>query len=131
MLQIILSKKNSAKGSGTRLGNLLHFVETFQSLWQNLFTHIFRQFFIFLVKSFLGNFYRNLVIFFWSHWQKVQILLSRFIVVQPILDGLSMQEMLEKYLLLTSSLVQMPKAISRAFSMFHRRSSPLCYVAVQ
>ena len=24
--------------------------------------------FIFLVKSFLGNFYRHLAIFFWSHW---------------------------------------------------------------
>ena len=23
---------------------------------------------IFLVKSFLGNFYRHLAIFFWSHW---------------------------------------------------------------
>ena len=26
---------------------------------------------IFLVKSFLGNFYRHLAIFFWSHWRSV------------------------------------------------------------
>ena len=26
---------------------------------------------IFLVKSYLGNFYRHLAIFFWSHWQSV------------------------------------------------------------
>ena len=32
--------------------------------------------FIFLVKSFLGNFYRHLAIFFWSHWYywEIQIL---------------------------------------------------------
>ena len=28
---------------------------------------------IFLVKSFLGNFYRHFVIFFWSHYQRVII----------------------------------------------------------
>ena len=28
---------------------------------------------IFLVKSFLGNFYRNLAIFFWSHWPHLNI----------------------------------------------------------
>ena len=26
----------------------------------------------FLMKSFLGNFYRHLAIFFWSHWSKLQ-----------------------------------------------------------
>ena len=51
---------------------------TFQSLWQQLFCpkglHIFGIFenlsksFILLAKSFLGNFYRHLATFCWSHW---------------------------------------------------------------
>ena len=51
---------------------------TFQSQWQPLFcpnsTHFKAIFvkvtksFIFLVKSVLGNFYRHLATFYWSHW---------------------------------------------------------------
>ena len=53
---------------------------TFWSLWQQLICpnlpHSYAIFvklsksFIFLVKPFLGNFYRHLAIFFWSHWQR-------------------------------------------------------------
>ena len=63
--------------SVTRLGDLLDVGATFQSLWQQLicpnFPHSQAIFVkgskssIFLVKSFLGNFYRHLVMFFWSH----------------------------------------------------------------
>ena len=43
---------------------------------------------IFLVKSFLGNFYRHLAIFFWSHWstrfKKFWIINFKNIVVDVI-----------------------------------------------
>ena len=55
----------------TRLGDLLDFEQFFKAFGRNYFaqiSHILRQFLlIFLVKSFLGNFYRLLAIFFWSH----------------------------------------------------------------
>ena len=41
---------------------------TFSSLWQQLICPNLPKSLIFLVKSFLGNFYRHLAIFFWSHW---------------------------------------------------------------
>ena len=60
-------------GSVTRLGNLLDFGQLFKAFGHNYFAqifHILRQFFvkvskslIFLVKSFLGNFYKILAIF--------------------------------------------------------------------
>ena len=57
--------------SVTRLGNLLDFGQLFKACGDNYFAkiaHIFRQFLgIFLVKSFLGNFYRHLAKFYWSH----------------------------------------------------------------
>ena len=52
-----------------RLGDLLDFGPLFKAFGNNSFaqiSHILRQFF--LVKSFLGNFYTHLAIFFWSHW---------------------------------------------------------------
>ena len=62
----------------TRLGNLLDFGLTFQSLLQHLvclnLPHSYAifvkvsKYFILLVKSFLGNFYRHLATFYWSHW---------------------------------------------------------------
>ena len=68
--------------SKTRLGDLLDFWATFQSIWQQLFCPNLpqsKEFFvkvskslIFLLKSFLGNFYRHLAIFFWSHWMVQQ-----------------------------------------------------------
>ena len=61
----------------TSLDDLLHFGQPIQSLWQQLFCPNHPHFqtifvkvsksFIFLVKSFLGNFYRNLATFYWSH----------------------------------------------------------------
>ena len=55
----------------------------FQSLWQQLFCpnqpHFYAIFgkvskpFIFLMKSFLGNFYRHLATFYWSHCRKVTV----------------------------------------------------------
>ena len=55
----------------TRLGDLLDFEQFFKAFGRNYFaqiSHILRQFLlIFLAKSFLGNFYRLLAIFFWSH----------------------------------------------------------------
>ena len=62
----------------TRLGDLLDFGELFKAFGNNLFCpnlpHSWAIFvkvsksFIFLVKSFLGNFYRHLATFYWSHW---------------------------------------------------------------
>ena len=59
------------------IGRFIALWATFQSLWQQLFSPncphseaIFvkvSKYFIILVKSFLDNFYRHLVIFFWSH----------------------------------------------------------------
>ena len=63
--------------SVTRLGDFLHFGQPFKAGGNNYFTliaHIVRQFLkrcqnhSFLVKSFLGNFYRQWAIFIWSHW---------------------------------------------------------------
>ena len=62
--------------SVTRLGDLWDFGQLFKAFGNNSIaqiSHILRQFFkvskpiIFLVKSFLGKFYRHLAIFFWSH----------------------------------------------------------------
>ena len=61
-----------------QIGRFFGFWATFQRLWQQLFCpnlpHSWAIFvkvsksLIFLVKSFLGNFYRHLAIFIWSHW---------------------------------------------------------------
>ena len=65
--------------SVTWLGDLLHSGQHFKAGGNNYFpqiAHIFREnfvklwkYFIFLIKSFLGNFYRHLGTFYWSHWQ--------------------------------------------------------------
>ena len=65
-------------GSVTKFGDLLDFEQLFKAFGNNYIaqiSHILRHFFvkvsksiIFLVKSFLGDFYRHLAIFFWSHW---------------------------------------------------------------
>ena len=57
---------------------------TFQSLWQQLFCpdrpHFWATFvkmlksFMFLVESFLGNFYRHLATFYWSHWCRLALI---------------------------------------------------------
>ena len=70
--------KQHAVSSVTRLGDFLLFGQSFKAGGNNYFTqiaHIVIQFFvkvsksfIFLVKSFLGHFYRHLAIFYWSHW---------------------------------------------------------------
>ena len=64
--------------SVTRLGALLHFGQLFKACGNNYFVQIVSHYeaifvkvsksFIFLVKSFLGNFYRHLATFYWSHW---------------------------------------------------------------
>ena len=63
--------------SVTRLGDLLDFGQLFKAFGNIYFaqiSHTLRQFLqrcqnlsFFLVKSVLGNFYRHLAIFFWSH----------------------------------------------------------------
>ena len=59
-----------------QIGDLLDFGQLFKALGNNKFaqiSHILRQFlkgvkiYHFMVKSLLGNFYRHLAIFFWSH----------------------------------------------------------------
>ena len=64
--------------SVTRLGDLLQFGQLFKGCGNNYFpqiAHIFRKIFVkvsksfvFLVNTFLGNFYRHLATFYWSHW---------------------------------------------------------------
>ena len=63
-------------GSVTRLGDLLNFGQVFKAFGNNQFisiSHIFRQFckvvkiYHFWSEIILGNFYRYLTIFFWSH----------------------------------------------------------------
>ena len=60
-----------------QIGRFIGLWATFQSLWQQLicpnllyskaiFVKVSKSF-IFLVKSFLGNFYSHLVTFYWSH----------------------------------------------------------------
>ena len=65
----------------TGLGDLLNFGQLFKALGNNEFSqisHILRQFckgsksIISLDKPFLGNFYRHLAIFFWSHWLPIE-----------------------------------------------------------
>ena len=61
-----------------QIGRFIALWATFQSLWQQLFCpnhpHFYTIFckgfknFIFLVNSFLGNFYRHMATFQWSHW---------------------------------------------------------------
>ena len=61
-----------------QIGRFIALWATFQSLWQQLFypncPHFWAIFmklskhFIFLVKSFLGNFFRHLTTFYRSHW---------------------------------------------------------------
>ena len=60
-----------------QIGRFIGLWATFQSLWQQLICpnllHSYAIFvkvsksLIFLVKSFLGNFYRHLALFYWSH----------------------------------------------------------------
>ena len=62
----------------------------FLSLWQQLFSPtlphswaIFvkvTKYIIFLVKSFLSNFYRHLAIFFWSHCSCINLINSKYII---------------------------------------------------
>ena len=59
--------------SVTRLGDSLKFGQ--KLIWPNLLHSLaifvkFSKPIIFLVKSLLGNFYRHLAIFFWSHWMQ-------------------------------------------------------------
>ena len=61
--------------SVTRLGDFLGFGQLFKSFGNNKFAQIILRLFvkvskyiIFQMKSFLGNFYRHLAIFFWLHW---------------------------------------------------------------
>ena len=73
--------------SVNRLGNLLDFDQLFKIFGNNEFaqtSHILRQIFvkvsksiIFQVKSFLGNFYRYLATFYWSHCKKGSWLVGR------------------------------------------------------
>ena len=70
--------QSAAVSSVTRLGDFLDFGLLFKAFGNNYFvqiSHIVTQYFakvsksiIFLVKSFLGNFYRHLATFYWSHW---------------------------------------------------------------
>ena len=67
-----------SRTSVTRLGELLHFGQLFKASGNNYFAqfaYILGNFLvkvskslIFLVKSFLGNFYRHLATFYKSHW---------------------------------------------------------------
>ena len=61
-----------------QIGRFFGLWTTFQSLWEQLncqnlpqsyeiFVKVSKSI-IFLVKSFLGNFFRHLAVFFWSHW---------------------------------------------------------------
>ena len=65
-------KKLLSGPSVTRLDDLLDFGQIFKALGNNLqhswaiFVKMLKSV-IFLVKSFLGNFYKHLAIFFWSH----------------------------------------------------------------
>ena len=70
--------------SVTRFGDLLHFGQIFKACGINYFAlHFYTIFvkasktFIFLVKSFLGNFYRHLATFFWSHWTTTTTVIRR------------------------------------------------------
>ena len=70
--------------SVTRLDNLLDFGQHFKAFGNILFAQIYlhshsifvkvSKSLIFLVKSFLGNFYKHLAIFYWSHWRQVSII---------------------------------------------------------
>ena len=75
------TKINLKVASGGQFDQIWRFFglwATFQSLWQQVICPILlnsqtifvkvSKSFIFLVKSFLGNFYRHLAIFIWSHW---------------------------------------------------------------
>ena len=59
--------------SVTRLGNLLHFGQLSKACGNNYFAHMLgifvklSKFHIFLVESFLGNFYRHLATFYLPH----------------------------------------------------------------
>ena len=59
--------------SVTRLGDLLDIGKLFKAHGNNnfaqsaIFVNLSKSF-ILLEKSFLGNFYRHLAIFYWSHW---------------------------------------------------------------
>ena len=73
-----LMRRRWIESSVTILGNLLHFGQLFKVCSNNYLAqtaHILRQIFvnvsksfIFLVQSFLGNFYSHLATFYWSHW---------------------------------------------------------------
>ena len=67
-----------------QIGQLIGLWATFQSLWKQLICSNLQHYqaiFVkmskslnFLVKSFLGNFYRHLAIFFWSHCLHTRII---------------------------------------------------------
>ena len=54
--------------SVTRFGNFLLFGQLLKACGNNYFFVKLSKSFNFLVKSFLGNFYRHLATFYWSHW---------------------------------------------------------------
>ena len=76
----------------TRFGNLLYFGQLFKAFGNRLFcpnlTHSWAIFvkmsksLIYLVKSFLGNSYRHLATFYWSHWL---VILNHFKIPTPTL----------------------------------------------
>ena len=65
-----------AKTSETRLGNLLDFGQLFKALGNNYFaqnSHILCKgvkIFNFFIEIILGNFYRHMATFYWSHWPR-------------------------------------------------------------
>ena len=68
-----LTKSRWVSDSVTRLGDLLDFGQVFKinlpksPSFLGIFVKV-SKYIIFLVKSFLGNFYGHLAIIFWSHW---------------------------------------------------------------
>ena len=56
------------------MGDLLHFSKPVAIIilpkWPTFFCNFLKgsRYFIFLVKSFLGNFYKQLAFFYWSRW---------------------------------------------------------------
>ena len=75
-----------------QIGRFIGLSATFQSLWQQEFYPNFQhsqaifvkmsKSLIYLVKSFLGNSYRHLATFYWSHWL---VILNHFKIPTPTL----------------------------------------------
>ena len=58
--------KNKRGPGGIQCDQIGHFIGVWETFGSN-------QSLIFLVKSFLGNFYRNFATFYWSHWCRLKI----------------------------------------------------------